>query len=116
MAIFLVLGCCLSIFSSSSSSKDISYLPNGERKDVAIFEGAFDFLSTLVHYGCERSKTNVLVLNSAGMVERAIDRMETERIEKVHAYLDHDRAGETALDRLRGADVAVQDASGFYNG
>lgn len=91
-------------------------MPNPGRPDAAVFEGAFDLLSTLAHYGRDRPESNVLVLNSVGMAERGIERLAAHGIQTVHAYLDHDQAGEELLSRLREREPLVQDASGFYLG
>lgn len=101
-------------FKGTIGTKDITVLRSPGRTDTAIFEGAIDFLSTLVHYQLESPQSNVLVLNSVSFVERAIAELKAGQIEKLYAYLDHDRAGEDALARLVTGPWKVQDASGFY--
>jgi hypothetical protein len=103
-------------FKGTIGKKDISYLPNRARNDAAVFEGAFDFLSTLAHYERDRPESNVLVLNSVGMAERGMARLDAHGIQRVHAYLDHDPAGEGVLARLKQRGPLVHDASGFYLG
>ncbi|MHB9118319.1 MAG: toprim domain-containing protein [Burkholderiales bacterium] len=104
-------------FKGTLGKKDISYLPELARQDAAVFEGAFDFLSALAYYGKDRPAANVLVLNSVGMVERAMGRLNKAGIQRLHAYLDHDEAGEAVVARLRGSELwKVRDASGFYQG
>jgi Toprim-like len=101
-------------FKGSIGAKDITVMRSPGRRDAAVFEGAIDFLSTLVHYRLERPRANVVVLNSVALLDRAIANLQADNIEKLYAYLDHDRAGEDALARLVGGPWAVQDASSFY--
>lgn len=85
---------------------------------MAIFEGFFDFLSTLVYYGQSQPNANVLVLNSVSMIDRAIDKFKTDGIHTLYTYLDHDAAGETTKAQLEANpnQFDVQNASKFYHG
>ena len=85
---------------------------------MAIFEGFFDFLSTLVYYGQSQPNANVLVLNSVSMIDRAIDKLKRQGIHTLYAYLDHDAAGETTKSHLaaQAHQFHVQNASKFYHG
>lgn len=105
-------------FKGTLGTKDITYLvENSGRADASVFEGAFDFLSALAHYGRERPKSNVLVLNSVGMVDRAIGLLSDRGITKLSAYLDHDNAGEHTATHLReGGPWEFSDESGLYLG
>jgi len=103
-------------FKGTIGTKDMTILRAPGRTDAAVFEGAFDFLSTLEHYGLETPRSNVLVLNSVAFTERAIAQLKAEAITKLYAYLDHDRAGEETLTRLEAEPWTVQDASTFYQG
>jgi hypothetical protein len=87
-------------FKGTLGHKDITYLAKNGSRDVAVFEGFFDFLSILSYYQREHSQANVLVMNSVAFVERAIERFDIEGIQKIYAYLDQDRAGRAALDSL----------------
>lgn len=105
-------------FKGTLGTKDITYLvENPCRADASVFEGAFDFLSALAYYGRERPKSNILVLNSVGMVDRAIGLFSDRGITKLSAYLDHDSAGEHTSTRLReGGPWEFSDESGLYLG
>ena len=103
-------------FKGSIGTKDITFLRAADRTEAAVFEGFLDFLSTLVHYGLETPRSNVLVLNSVSFIEQAIAQLKAGRIDKLYSYLDHDRAGDDALARLTAEPWLVQDASGFYRG
>lgn len=101
-------------FKGTVGTKEITVLRAPGRHDAAIFEGAIDLLSTLVHYKLEAPRSNVLVLNSVSFVERAIAELKASQVERLYAYLDHDQAGEEALARFAAEAWQVQDASGFY--
>lgn len=82
-----------------------------------MFEGVFDLLSTLVYYGKDRPGSNVLVLNSVGMAERAIECLNGQGVKRLHTYLDHDQAGDHLLALLREREPwNMHDASAFYLG
>lgn len=101
-------------FKGTVGTKDITLFRSPGRTDAAVFEGAIDFLSTLVHYQIEAPHSNVLVLNSVSFVERAIAELQASQVARLYAYLDHDRAGEEALARFAAGAWQVRDASGFY--
>lgn len=105
-------------FQGTLLNKDFTFLANPERHDVAIFEGFFDFLSALVHYGQSKPNANVLVLNSVGMLDRAIDKLKAQQIQTLYTYLDHDAAGEKAGAKLEAPEhgFLVKDASKIYLG
>lgn len=103
-------------FKGTVGPKDVSYLAVPGRDDAAVFEGAFDLLSALAHYRRERPASNVLVLNSVGMLERGIERLGAAGIRRLQAYLDHDSAGTGAWERLLLEPWDLRDSSGFYAG
>lgn len=104
-------------FKGTVGKKDVTYLAAPNRDDAAVFEGGFDFLAALAHYGRERPESNVLVLNSISFVDRAAGLLAERGIGKLHTYLDHDKAGRDATERLHGAgEWLARDASGFYAG
>lgn len=101
-------------FKGSSSPKYISYF-NNEAKDLAVFEGFFDFLGykTMLQ-NQEHQLSNFRVLNSLSFFKRSLLLM--EKHERIHLYLDHDNAGrkwtEMALQRSRN----FKDESTLYTG
>lgn len=104
-------------FKGSLGHKDISYLPLPGSGRAAVFEGFFDFLSVLAHYQKDRAEANVLVLNSMALMERGVSRLQTAKVDKLYAYLDHDSAGEKGLEHLREqAQWQLIDASSLYAG
>ena len=79
-------------FKGSSSPKDITFFDN-KAKDLAIFEGFFNFLShRAMHYNQEAPASNFLVLNSTSFFEKSIPKMQEHA--HVHLYLDNDKTGQ----------------------
>ncbi len=84
-------------------------VPNS--KNVAVFEGAFDFLSACEFYkGCPTMTT--IILNSTSNLNQALTII--NQYEKVFCYLDNDDAGFKALDKLREAGINIFDTSHVY--
>ena len=103
-------------FKGSLGTKDITSFRAPGQPAAAVFEGSFDFLSTLAYYGIEAPRSNVVVLNSVALIERGVADLKGAGVEKVYAYFDHDQAGENTLARLGREAWKVEDASGFYRG
>ena len=104
-------------FKGTIGRKDLTYLARDGSREAAVFEGFFDFLSVLAHYGRDEAKSNVLVLNSLALLERASARLATAGTEKIYAYYDHDDAGRAGLQTLRErGSWNLLDASGLYCG
>ncbi|MBW7892955.1 MAG: DNA primase, partial [Chitinophagaceae bacterium] len=69
-------------FKGSSSPKDITFIDNGA-KDVAVFEGFFNFLSYRnMYYNQPEPARNFLVLNSTSFFEKSLPKMQEH--ERVH--------------------------------
>jgi hypothetical protein len=104
-------------FKGSIGTKDITTFAREGSASAAVFEGFFDFLSVLTHYGRDRAQGNVMVLNSLSMLPRGIELMKASRIARIHAYLDHDEAGVRGLQFLAEQEAwQVLDASPLYAG
>lgn len=104
-------------FKGSLGAKDTTTLAKIGSASIAVFEGFFDFLSVLTHYKSDRAQGNVMVLNSLALLNRGIEKMQTNGIEKVHAYLDHDEAGKAGLHMIKAQKMwEVLDASTLYAG
>ena len=79
-------------FKTSSSPKNITTIKN-EGKEIAVFEGFFDFLSFMtVHKNQEKNKSDFIILNSVSFFETA--RLFMEKHETVRLYLDRDVTGQ----------------------
>jgi len=87
-------------FKGSSSPKDSTFIDNGA-KDIAVFEGFFNFLSYKKMYDKQQEPLcNFLILNSTSFFERNLTKMQEHQL--VHLFLDNDKTGqkftEQALD------------------
>lgn len=89
---------------------------NENIKRVAIFEGFFDFLSFLEHQPAHDIDA-IIVLNSAGIWESALENISTWLPEEVSLYLDNDKTGseKTALFIERLGEMAKDQRSIFKN-
>jgi hypothetical protein len=77
---------------ASSSPKDITFIDKGA-KDLAVFEGFFNFLSYLsLYHNSEELFCNFLVLNFTSFFEKSLPLMQSDSA--VHLYLDNVKTGE----------------------
>ncbi|RYE02146.1 MAG: DNA primase [Sphingobacteriales bacterium] len=101
-------------FKGSSAPKDISYYFRGSR-ELAIFEGFFDFLSFLaIHQKQEVPRLDILVLNSLSFAQKSLDIMTAYR--QVRLWLDNDKAGEKHLQQLQKSCSHATDERRLYQG
>jgi hypothetical protein len=85
-------------FKGSSSPKDITFL-DYNKEQIAVFEGFFNFLSyqatTQNKIGdltkLPDRRENILVLNSLSFFDKSREKMESHQ--KIHLFLDRDKAG-----------------------
>ncbi|MCA9215600.1 MAG: toprim domain-containing protein [Planctomycetales bacterium] len=101
-------------FKGSLGTKDISVI-KGQPDRVLVFEGMFDFLTwTTMHN--EPTHPTIVVLNSAALQQRAIERIHELDPQVVELYRDRDEAGKRLLTSFREslANVEVVDKSEIY--
>ncbi len=81
---------------AASTPKDITFIDRGA-KDVAVFEGFFNFLTyqTLYHNQQDNLR-NFLVLNSTSFFEKSLPLMQNHS--RAHLYLDNDKTGQKFTD------------------
>lgn len=108
-------------FKGAYKTKDISTInpkPGQEEKQVAVFEGFFDFLSYLVHNSLSKPPMPVIVMNSVAMGDKAIEAVRQMGAQTVHLYLDLDPKGREQAERFKRElqDVNVLDQSHIYTG
>lgn len=110
-------------FKGAYKTKDISTInpqsaKEQDSKQVAVFEGFFDFLAYLVHNSLSKPDMSVIVLNSVAMTTRAIDAIRQMGAETVHLYLDGDPTGKAQTERFKQEllGVNVLDQSHVYTG
>ncbi|MEJ0080840.1 MAG: toprim domain-containing protein [Puia sp.] len=79
-------------FKGSSTPKDSTFIDNGA-KDLAVFEGFFNFLSYQTLYNKQDHPIrNFLILNSASFFEKNLTKMQDHK--RVHLFLDNDKTGQ----------------------
>ncbi|MFT3749078.1 MAG: toprim domain-containing protein [Agriterribacter sp.] len=79
-------------FKGSSSPKDSTFIDNGA-KDIAVFEGFFNFLSYKnMYHNQQEPLRNYLVLNSTSFFEKSLTKMQEHQ--RVHLFLDNDKTGQ----------------------
>ncbi|HEY0744370.1 MAG TPA: toprim domain-containing protein [Chryseosolibacter sp.] len=103
-------------FKGSSSPKDVTVISNGNNR-LYVTEGFMDFLSIKQMQKLQLlddDRADFLILNSVTMLNRCKDIVGA--YQKVITFLDNDKAGRTATESLRMAEIAVTDRSGLYQG
>ena len=99
-------------FKGSSSPKDITWMDH-QAKEMAVFEGFFNFLSyQTIYQKLERPQRNFLILNSASFLERAKPLMMAQ--EAVHLYLDRDTTGQNCTQKALLLGSQFKDESSLY--
>lgn len=100
-------------YKHSSYPKDITTVQFGARQ-VQVFEGFMDFLSyQVLHPYVEPGKTDFVVLNGAGMFERALPVL--EKYERAGLWLDQDVTGRAYTKYALSMGSRFQDESDFYS-
>lgn len=97
----------------SSSPKDITTIRYGA-DSVQVFEGFMDFLSyQTLHTDVQPGTTDFVVLNGAGMFDRALPFLEQH--ERVGLWLDHDVTGRSYTAYALSLGAGYRDESGLYS-
>lgn len=99
-------------FKASIGNKDISII-RGRTDHLAIFEGFFDYLSWL-RLGKTEFPPTVIVLNSASLVKRAMERM--CEFNKIDLYLDNDEVGKQCTSTIKEFYPYANDRANVYSG
>ena len=99
-------------FKGSSSPKDITLIDNGA-KEMAVFEGFFNFLSyQAIDQKTEGQKSNFLILNSVSFFERAKPLMMGQN--SVRLFLDRDMTGQNCTQKALALGSQFKDESSLY--
>lgn len=103
-------------FKGTLGSKDITTI-GGNPSRMLVFEGFFDFLTSLALRGGTIDST-VIVLNSVAMREKAIAAIRQLNPRTIELYRDNDAAGEQLLETFRNAlpGIEIIDKSELYAG
>ena len=75
------------------TSKDITRIGLADDKDLAIFEGFFDYLAYLSHHKITTFQSSAIILNSTALRKRALAEIKQFNFSKVYLFLDNDIAG-----------------------
>lgn len=85
--------------------KDISLINGkggvGASKNVAVFESGIDFLSYMSDKNKKQIESDVIILNSTKLIERAKVLIEKKGYQKIYIFLDNDKTGEEAAEILQ---------------
>ena len=92
-------------FKSALIARDISIIPGTDpkRQGVHVFEGMMDFLSYLVLNGIDHPPGDVVILHSVTSLDRAVSYLRSQNYPQIRTYLDNDKAGHQATERLKEA-------------
>jgi len=99
-------------FKGGTSPKWFTYLPVQGSIEINLFEGVFDFLSCCQFFNTVRLKNSTIVLNSLSFIKDALPFLVSHNT--VNAFLDNDKAGKRALERLANEELKVRDCSNCY--
>ncbi|MCW3074597.1 MAG: primase [Flaviaesturariibacter sp.] len=101
-------------FKGSSAPKDIFLLPQRGR-ELAVFEGFFDFLSFLsLQQKGAMLRMDFLVLNSLSFVDKSLDLLRS--YPQVRLYLDNDPSGDTRVGQILKSCPGARDKRKLYAG
>lgn len=101
-------------YKGSIAPKAISSIENGS-KDLAVFEGFFDFLShQTIHQNQAPSEFNYLILNSTSFFEKSREFM--EQYECIRLFLDNDKTGQNCIQQALSWSTKYRDESVLYKG
>jgi Toprim-like/CHC2 zinc finger len=101
-------------FKGCTAPKGITTIEGENSKGIYLFEGFFDFLSALSFFGTSKPINTVVVLNSLVNLPQAKETL--RRAEIVHCFLDRDKHGINAVEKLVSEGFDVLDRSKIYNG
>ena len=85
-------------FKGSSSPKYFSFIGNNNSTEIDVYEGCFDFLSSLEYNQVKMPRNDSIILNSLIFLNDCIPILKGYNI--VNSYLDNDNAGREAYNML----------------
>jgi hypothetical protein len=102
-------------FKGSSSPKDTTFIDKGS-KEVAVFEGFFDFLSyQSIQHKQQVREPSFLILNSTSFFEKSLSKMQQHQ--RVRLFLDNDKTGNKFTQLAQSIDKEkFRDERGLYQG
>ena len=91
------------------TSKYFTTIKGERQSQINIFEGFFDFLSSIVLSSTNKLKFDVLILNSVALKEKTIEIV--QKYDQLNLFLDNDNAGEEATKYFQSIHNNVRDYS-----
>jgi hypothetical protein len=98
-------------FKSCISPKEITTFKKGQNLCL-VFEGFWDFLSYLTLQKIEKSKHDIVVLNSTANISKAMVFLKSHK--EVYCYLDNDESGRKTTETIKSVCPNVNDRSVRY--
>lgn len=89
-------------FKAVTGTKDLTTIlsTTNQGQKIFLFEGMLDFLSALMLKKSETLDGKVIILNSTSMIKKAILVLENQNFETIYTFLDNDKGGREALNKL----------------
>lgn len=91
------------------TSKDLTFITGKRHSQINIFEGFFDFLSSIELSGTNKLKFDVLILNSVALKEKTKNIV--NKYDQLNLFMDNDTAGEEATKYFQSIHNNVRDYS-----
>ena len=105
-------------FKGCVGKKDLTFWQGkNSGETILIFEGMFDFFSALTYFGKNILDSDVLILNSTALHERAIAFIKDHtQYQKISLFLDNDAAGQAVADHIQEAfsDKIIEPSFALY--
>jgi hypothetical protein len=98
-------------FKACIPPKAITTINNGHN-NCLVFEGFWDFLAFLTLQKIEKTKYDVVILNSVANVQKSVEFLKEHK--NIDAYLDNDEGGRKAIQKIKSSCFSVNDMSVKY--
>lgn len=96
-------------FKGATSPKTITTVIGKNTNVLNIFEGFFDFLSSLIYFNVSRPNCNTIILNSLSYLKTLFEVL--TNYQKVNLFFDNDPAGTQASNQIKELHHEVKDYS-----
>ena len=103
-------------FKGSIGQKDITIVKGTENRNLAVFEGAFDYFSFLQLYKTKKQKDTVVILNSLSLISKLDKFVKENDFAEIKLFLDNDKAGEEKTKELLSKYKNAKDYRIYYKG
>lgn len=102
----------------ASGEKSITKIKGEDRSKLSVFEGFFDYLTHLQREGIKTPSTDVIVLNSANLINEAVPVMQDKDYKSIDVYRHNDGPGKEVLEVIKNEmkHATVNDMIGLYRG